>query len=104
MDPAPLTSPVTPIGDKRNGQAGRFARRLARRQAGLPDEDVHEYQADTAPVAEVAFDPALPLLEALDRLRVTNVVRPADLEYVRALRALKAYQDPTTAIFRQTDR
>ena len=102
MDPSPITRPVTPIGDQRNGQEGRFARRLARRQAGLEDEEAHEYQAQVVPVEAVPLDPAMPLLEALDRLRVTNVVRPADLEYVRALRALKAYQDPTTAIYRQS--
>ena len=95
MDPTPITNPVTPLGDQRNGQ-GRFARRLARRQAGLEDDEAHEYQAHTVPVEAVPLDPAMPLLEALDRLRVTNVVRPADLEYVRTLRALKAYQDPTT--------
>jgi hypothetical protein len=96
MDPSPITRPVTPIGDQRNGP-GRFARRLARRQAGLDDDEVHEYEAHTLPSEAVRVDPAIPLLEALDRLRVTNVVRPADLEYVRTLRALKAYQDPTTS-------
>jgi hypothetical protein len=96
MDPSPITRPVTPIGDQRNGP-GPFARRLARRQAGLEEEEVHEFEAHTLPSEAVRLDPAMPLLEALDRLRVTNVVRPADLEYVRTLRALKAYQDPTTS-------
>lgn len=100
MEPAPITRPVTPIGDQRNGQ-GRFARRLARRQAGLEDDEVHEYQAHTVPIDTVPLDPVMPLLEALDRLRVTNVVRPVDLECARTLRALKAYQDPTTAIYRE---
>jgi hypothetical protein len=102
MEPTPITRPVTPIGDQRNGQSP-FARRLARRRAGLADAGAHEYQADAEPIGAMALDPAMPLLEALDRLRVTNVVRPADLEYVRMLRAVKAYQDPTTAIYRQSD-
>jgi hypothetical protein len=100
MDQLPITQPVTPIGDQRSG-TGRFARRLARRQAGLPEdeEESGQYPVQALPSAPGA-DPAQPLLEALDRLRVTNQVRPVDLEYARTLRAMKAYQDPTTAIYR----
>ena len=96
----PLTPPLTPIGDQRPG-TGRFARRLANRRAALQhdgDDDGDEFQ--DLPPTPWRVDPTQPLLEALDRLRVINGARPAEVEYAKAVRAMKAYQDPTTQIHR----
>ena len=96
----PLTPPLTPIGDQRPG-TGRFARRLASRRATLQqDGDGGEDEFQDLPPTPWRVDPTQPLLEALDRLRVINGARPAELEYAKAVRAMKAYQDPTTQIHR----
>lgn len=98
MDNVPFTSPISPIGDQRSGD-NRFARRLARRRVGQGDQDEAEDLAPhdaTPPVA--AGLASQPLLEALDRLRVTRELRPVELEYTTMLRGLQAYQDPTTRI------
>ena len=98
MDQIPSTRPVAPIADQQS-EAWRFARRLARRRADLADTDAEDDDLEPAdlPSAAVGTDPAQALLDALDRLRVTQDVRPADQEYAAAVRKLRAYQDPTTA-------
>lgn len=102
MADVPLTRPTAPTApiaatDQRASDP-RFARRYARRRAELAAED--EDEPHDLPPSVLVTDPAQDLLEALDRLRVTNAVRPAELEYAKALRALKAYQDPTTDFYR----
>lgn len=102
MDPLPITQPITPIGDQRPG-TGRFARRLAQRRTALHREVDEEEFHDLPPTAW-QVDPSQPLLEALDRLRVTNEMRPAELEHAKAMRALKAYQEPGSQSYRaETD-
>ena len=49
----------------------------------------------------MAADPTKALIEGLDRLRVTNLIRPADIEYSNAVRAMKAYRESTDRIERQ---
>jgi hypothetical protein len=98
MDNVPFTSPISPIGDQRNGP-NRFARRLARRRADLAGQsDEHDDDLVPQDAAPETTATAQPLLEALDRLRVTQELRPADLEYAMVMRGLRAYQDPTTRI------
>ena len=41
----------------------------------------------------VAEDPTASLIQALDRLRATATVRPADVEVVRMLRGMRHYQE-----------
>jgi hypothetical protein len=38
-------------------------------------------------------DPTTPLIQALDRLRATQELRPVETELVRALRGARHYQD-----------
>ena len=92
------TAPAAPIAaiDQRSGDP-RFARRFARRRAELIAD---EAEPQDLPPAIVSVDPAQALLEGLDRLRVTNLVRPADIEYSNALRAMKAYRESTDRIER----
>ena len=92
------TAPMAPISatDQRSGDP-RFARRIARRRSELIAD---EAEPQDLPDSKVAADPAQALLEGLDRLRVTNLIRPADIEYSNALRAMKAYRESTDRIER----
>ncbi len=101
MAEVPLTGPPSPTApiaasDQRSGDP-RFARRVARRKAELVEDELAPHEL---PPTATRPDPVQGLLEGLDRLRVTNVVRPAELEYAKAVRAMKAYQDPTTSFWR----
>ena len=93
------TAPMAPISatDQRSGDP-RFGRRVARRRAELHAEDA---EPQDLPDSRVAADPAQALLEGLDRLRVTNLLLPADIEYSNAVRAMKAYRQSTDRIERQ---
>lgn len=95
----PLTPPLMPIGDQQPG-TGRFARRLANRRAVVEGQVDEDDDLQDLPPTPWRVDPTQPLLEALDRLRVINGARPAELEYAKAVRAMKAYQDPTTQVHR----
>lgn len=102
MADVPLTratapaAPISPI-DQRTGDP-RFARRYARRRAELHAD---EAEPQDLPDSMVAVDPTKALIEGLDRLRVTNLIRPADVEYSNAVRAIKAYRESTDRIQRQ---
>ena len=98
MDEITTTQPTNPIGDQRPG-TDRHPRRLPRRRIS-PWTDEDDHTPHDLPAVPERPDPAQPLLEALDRLRVTHEVRPAELEFAKALRAMKAYQDPTTRFYR----
>jgi hypothetical protein len=84
--------PTQGISDQRGGTR-RFARRRVPRSdgAGLLDEDSASFEPTSVP----APDPTQPLLEALDRMRVTGEVRPAEQEYTSAIRALREYEETT---------
>jgi hypothetical protein len=45
------------------------------------------------PDASVADEPTSPLIQALDRLRATQELRPVETELVRALRGVRHYQE-----------
>ena len=92
------TAPTAPIAatDQRSGDP-RFARRYARRRAEVVADEAEPHDL---PSSIVSADPAQALLEGLDRLRVTNLIRPADIEYSNALRAMKAYRESTDRIER----
>jgi len=96
MADIPLTRPTAPLSpiaasDQRAGDP-RFARRVAKRRAELIAEDLDVAAVPDSPLV-VVRDPTTALLEGLDRLRVTNHLRPADSEYLKALRAMQAYRD-----------
>lgn len=95
------TAPMAPIPatDQRSGDP-RFARRFARRRSELIAD---EAEPQDLPDSQVAADPAQALLEGLDRLRVINLIRPADIEYSNAVRAMKAYRQSTDRIERVSD-
>jgi hypothetical protein len=44
-------------------------------------------------VEEAAPESTAPLIQALDRLRATAELRPADVEVVRMLRGMRHYQE-----------
>lgn len=88
-------APISPI-DQRTGDP-RFARRFARRRAELQTDEAEPHDL---PDSNVAADPTKALLEGLDRMRVTNLIRPADIEYSNAVRAMKAYRESTDRIER----
>ena len=104
MPDTSLTRPIEPMApmapiaalDQR-GAGGRFARRFSKRRAELHEEEAEPHDL---PDSVIAKDPAQALIEGLDRLRVTNLVRPADAEYTTALRAMKAYRKATDRIER----
>ncbi len=103
INPPATVAPIPEIAEQRPDER-RFGRRLARRRAQLRDDDDGLDQHEPHPLAgRFPVDPAQPLLEALDRLRVTQDLRPVEHEYARALRAVKAYQDPTTRIYAKDD-
>ena len=89
-------APISPI-DQRTGDP-RFAKRYARRRAELNPDDAEPHDL---PDSLVAADPTRALIEGLDRLRVTNLIRPVDIEYSNAVRAMKAYRESTDRIERQ---
>ncbi len=87
---------VNPVGDRPGQEAGtgRFARKKQEQ-----NEDKPPFVPLQPPPSTAASEPtplASPLLEALDRLRATQAMRPVDLEYQRILRGTKAYQSETT--------
>lgn len=74
------------------------------RQGGLPSRrrppstaprrglvEPEEYDSGGYPLQ--SQDPTAPLVEALDRLRATDELRPADAQMVRLLRGAKYYQE-----------
>jgi hypothetical protein len=99
MDQIPSTRPVAPIADQQS-EARRFARRVGRRRADLAGAEVTDDDLEPTDLPSAVpggTDPAQALLDALDRLRVTQDARPADQEYAAVVRKLRAYQDSTTA-------
>ena len=83
---------VNPVGDRPDQEAGtgRFARKKQDK-----NEDKPAFVPLQPPPSTVASEPtplSSPLLEALDRLRATQAMRPVDLEFQRLLRGTKAYQ------------
>ncbi len=84
--------PTQAISDQR-GATRRFTRRRQPRVdgAGLLDEETASFE----PTSVTNPDPTQPLLEALDRMRVTGEVRPAEQEYTSAMRALREYEETT---------
>ena len=97
MDEISSTQPTPPNGEQRP-DADRPGRRLPRRRIS-PWVEEDDHAPHDLPTVVERPDPAQPLLEALDRLRVTHEVRPVELEYAKAVRAMKAYHDQTTRVF-----
>lgn len=65
-----------------------------RRGHGLEPEAKPEVQATTADAPPTPIeDPTAPLIQALDRLRATQELRPVEHELVRALRGARHYQE-----------
>ena len=79
--------------------ARRWAMRLAKRPKKLVTDDVLPWDDDYAPESVPAASGTSPLLETLDRLRVTGEVAAQDPPTGRLLRGRKAYQDQTTRVF-----
>lgn len=103
MADTPLTRPTAPTApiaalDQR-GADGRFARRYSRRRSELREEEAEPHDL---PDSVIVTDPTQALIEGLDRLRVTNLVCPADAEFTTALRAMKAYRKATDRIERDS--
>jgi hypothetical protein len=96
--PAAAMAPIAALGQGDGKE--RFARRFAKRQAQLRAED--DAEPHELPASIIAADPTQALIEGLDRLRVTNLVRPADAEFTTALRAMKAYRKATDRIERES--
>ena len=91
------------ISDESSGQ--NLYQRNRRRRTPEPWAEERR-SGDYLPTPIAAPDPNQPLYEALDRIRA--VERPADEEYLRAMHAVKAYEQtertvrlqPTTTIIR----
>ena len=88
-----------------NDESGNRNMYQRRRQHDSPRERERDSQ-DYLPTTVEAPDPNQPLYEALDRIRA--VERPADVEYLNAIKAVKAYEQtertvritPTTTVIR----
>ena len=93
-DAAPVTGISGVSGDpsRQGGLGGRPRPRSTETERFRRGESrPAEAPADGAGAA--AEDPTAALIEALDRLRATATVRPADVEVVRMLRGMRHYQE-----------
>lgn len=68
--------------------------RLPRRRLPAPEPEA-QAQVPTSPEASTVApgDPTTPLIQALDRLRATQELRPVETELVRAMRGARHYQE-----------
>lgn len=77
-------------GDPSRQGGGRSPRR--RQHDHEPEPRVEAVVPPDTPAPHVD-DPTAPLIQALDRLRATQELRPVESELVRALRGVKYYQE-----------
>jgi hypothetical protein len=88
LDPAPDYESLAPIAPIRAIAGGAPAIATARFTRGAPQQTV--VQAPSGPAAELEEVP--PLLAALDRLRVTQELRPVEAEFWDLQRGLRYYR------------
>lgn len=83
--PVTGAAPIAPAA----GERGRDGSGQAPRRDGRKDQPAGEARPDPEPAPPPP--PPDPLVEALDRLRATNELRPVDIEVARLLQAQRAY-------------
>lgn len=90
MADSPSIPGLTGISGDLSRQAGG---RGPRRRHATPETDAKPEAAPPAPDAPDVPEATSPLIQALDRLRATQELRPVEAELVRTLRGVRHYQD-----------
>ena len=89
VDSSPIPGLTGIPGDLSRQNGGRSPRRRMPGPEPEAKSEVPSSPADTS----VAPEPTPPLIQALDRLRATQELRPVESDLVRALRGARHYQE-----------
>ncbi len=93
-DAAPVTGISGVSGDpSRQGGLGGRPRPRSTETERIRRGEARTAEAPAVSAEETVPDPTASLIQALDRLRATAELRPADVEVVRMLRGVRHYQE-----------